>query len=163
MASNHICEYDLNIGFPDFQWLTKITRPVDPMVVPADVVAQVGKSPSASVKIDEEKEGGYVFTLEVFHQLHCLVCSVLDYCGLKSEQGTRINDCRMCCGWLRLAIIMLASILPLPPLPQSCVSTLVGSGIFVQWFLPRADGDPDHCIEVSIPSFSFYQNPTHRP
>lgn len=131
--------------------------------MPADVVAQVGKSSSASVKIDEKKEGGYVFTLEVFRQLHCLVCSVLEHYGLKSEHGTRINDCRMCCGWLRLAIVMLASILPSPPFPQSCISTLVGLGIFVQQSLPRAHGHPDHCVEVPNQSFFFYQDPTHRP
>lgn len=55
------------------------------MVVPADVVVKVGKSPSTSVKIDEKKEGGYVFTLEVFHQLHCLVCFALDHCSLKKQ------------------------------------------------------------------------------
>lgn len=55
------------------------------MVVLADVVVKVGKSSSISVKIDEKKEGGYVFTLEVFHQLHCLVCSALDHCSLKKQ------------------------------------------------------------------------------
>lgn len=71
--------------FPNPRLLTEIARTVDPMVVPADVVLKVGKSPSKSVKIDEKNEGGYVFTLEVFHQLHCLVCSAPDHCSLKKQ------------------------------------------------------------------------------
>lgn len=41
--------------FPNPRLLTEIARTVDPMVVPADVVLKVGKSPSKSVKIDEKK------------------------------------------------------------------------------------------------------------
>lgn len=122
MASNHIRKYDLQLGVLKHS-MTDPTRLVDPMVVPADVVAKVGKSPSN--KIDEKKDGGYVFTLEVFHQLHCLVRSALDHRVLENRPGMRITICRMCCEWLHLAIITLASIQPFPPPPQNCVCTLV--------------------------------------
>lgn len=38
-----------------------------------DDVVRMGKSPEECVQLPENLGGGYMATIEVFHQLHCLV------------------------------------------------------------------------------------------
>lgn len=48
-------------------------KPVGPFSVTKSDVEKLGKSPVECSQLPEELGGGYMGTVEVFHQLHCLV------------------------------------------------------------------------------------------
>ena len=56
-----------------------IVLPGPSLAISAEELKLVGKDSTAdaTVRIPDEFGGGYYATLEVFHQLHCLVCLLL--------------------------------------------------------------------------------------